>query len=489
MTNQKAVLVATIGTRDLMFQVDSDTWYNIGNDRQNDDIISEQNQVTEALQIDWNEYKSFRNLTQYLLDNIEYYLTQIKPVILGKLLEDYQDKIESVYLVVTNQKEGIKEREKDTINAGYLIKHWLHHLNPEIKVEIITLGENNENPSDFEQMFQWWQKVWQNQIIVKKDQPLWVCLKGGVGQTAEASRISALSKYGEQVQFYEFTQNYKANLQGIGSDYSQPFLGVNYLWDRTQKQVLKLLDRYDYAGILDLLEPYFRQNNKDWSNIPNLIKAGLYWNQGEFNKFLNFGQSALDTSQKEQSKTYWWMAYEEAYLAVIRLSQNNTVEAVFHSFRSIEGLLSLWCLDTFSDITIENNKTPMISDSILKIYPQFKDEFEYKKQHQTKIRLTNWFALELLKLKYPEINNNHDLDIFWNITRNERNNIAHRIGGLSIQEVYQSWGNDIQNKTDWEKRILACLNSITGNRFVSLMQSSLFACIHYQLKQKLIINH
>ena len=42
----KSVLIATIGTRDLMFQIASCEWFNVGNDRvQNGEIIAEQLEV------------------------------------------------------------------------------------------------------------------------------------------------------------------------------------------------------------------------------------------------------------------------------------------------------------------------------------------------------------------------------------------------------------------------------------------------------------
>jgi hypothetical protein len=225
MNSDKLVLVATIGTRDLIFQISSGEWYNIGDDRLKDgEIIGDQVEIVSDLGLDWQIYSSFRKLTQYLWENIEDYLDKIKPVILGKLLDDSIDKLEKVYLVVTDQNEKITQREKDTFYSGKLIKNWLEKISKNIEVNLICLGENGTNPSDFEQMFQWWQKVWKETIQVKSEQPIILCLKGGVGQTSEASRISALSLYGEQIQFYDFTQNTFQNRQGICSEYSNMLL-------------------------------------------------------------------------------------------------------------------------------------------------------------------------------------------------------------------------------------------------------------------------
>ena len=55
----KAVLVATIGTRDLMFQISSGLWYNVGDDRMQDgNIIGEQAEVISDLNLATITYHS-----------------------------------------------------------------------------------------------------------------------------------------------------------------------------------------------------------------------------------------------------------------------------------------------------------------------------------------------------------------------------------------------------------------------------------------------
>jgi hypothetical protein len=279
----KSILVATIGTRDLMFQVTNGDWYNIGDDRMKGDILGEQIEVVSDLAL--TEKSSFREISQYLWENIEYYGDQVKPVILGKLLEDKINDLEKVYLVVTDQNETVKEREKDTLYSGELIKYWLNKLNSDLVVNILYIGRNDENPSNFEEMFRWWQQVWKENIEPQPDQPILLCLKGGVGQASEASRISGLSLYGNDIKFYEFIPTPHDNQKGISSDYTGPFLGTNYLWDRTRQQALQLLERYDYAGLQNLVKPYYEQNKQKWKETYALIKSGVSWNQGQFEDF------------------------------------------------------------------------------------------------------------------------------------------------------------------------------------------------------------
>ncbi|MBR8835359.1 MAG: hypothetical protein DSM106950_15360 [Stigonema ocellatum SAG 48.90 = DSM 106950] len=475
----KAVLIATIGTRDLMFQIASGRWYNLGDDRmQNGDIIGEQAEVISDLSLG---AINFRNLTKYLQDNITTYLERIKPVIIGKLLTEKASNIERVYLIATDQKPDVREREKDTLHAASIIKAWIvnqfNHISNDA-VEIITLGPDGTNPSNFEQMFYWWRQIWREKITIKSSQPIWVCLKGGVGQTSEASRISGLSFYGDRIQFFEFKQNTKANQAGIPSDYSGPFFGTNYLWDRTQQQALKLLDRYDYAEVYDLLQPYFQQPNSGFGPIPNLLKAGMAWNQGQFDTFFSLAKSCMTIPEQLQSK-FWWKAYEQAYQSVVRLQQQNTTEAMLHSYRSVEAVLYLWALNSFPNyVTEESNKFLCLRDSILQKYPTLRNLFQDK---QEKIFLQGRVAEDFFAVVIPQTATSIDFKEFWKSARPMRNTLSHRLGGLGEKEVFTAWGSDVTNSEQWQARVLNCLNLVTGQSFKTLSEASIFTNLHLKV--------
>ncbi|PSP07726.1 MAG: hypothetical protein BRC54_03795, partial [Cyanobacteria bacterium SW_7_48_12] len=344
-----AVLVATIGTRDLMFQVSSGEWYNIGDDQMRDgEIIGEQAEVIADLNL---EPINYRNLTKYLLDQVEFYQKRIRPVIIGKLLTEQAPNIEKLYLVGTNQNPPVQQREKDTIYACELLKSWLEHYYPQLAVEVISLGEDGTNPANFEQMFRWWRQTWNNKVAIQNRQPIWVCLKGGVGQSSEASRVSGLSLYGDRIQFYEFNQNLNANRAGTPSDYSGPFLGTNYLWDRKQQEALALLQRYDYEAVKRTLQSAFQNadgtqpNGEQMLQVEDLVEAAVQWNQGNFQAFAE----VMGERAEARSQEWWWTAYEAAYLAVVRFQQSDTIEAMFHSFRAVEGLMWEWAIPTFAN--------------------------------------------------------------------------------------------------------------------------------------------
>ncbi|MBD2097721.1 hypothetical protein H6F90_21735 [Trichocoleus sp. FACHB-591] len=475
----KAVLVATIGTRDLMFQVVSGEWYNVGDDQMRNDIIGEQAEVLADLSL---EPMSYRGLTQVLFEQLDNCRDRLKPVILGKLLQEQASEIERVYLIGTNQSSNVREREKDTIYACELIKDWLA-CQYQIPAEIISLGSDGINPANFEQMFGWWRRVWQEQIQVQPQQPIWLCLKGGVGQTSEASRISSLSLYGDRIRFFEFAQNRQANRSGIPSDYSGPFLGTNYLWDRTQQQALQLLERYDYAGIWDLLNPYFTQDSTGFGATPTLVKAGIAWNQGEFKTFFQLAKAILTVPEQRQELSWWWIAYEQAQLAVIRLQQNHTAEAMLHSFRAVEGILWEWAIATFPEVQHRPDQYPLLLPSIKQRYPKLANDYDSQQARTSSVELRGMMLRNLLELAIPQTAYSQDFKAFWETARHKRNMLSHRLGGLPEKDVLTAWGRDINKPEQWEIRILNCLNLVTGKSFKSLTQASLLAKVHLQVKQ------
>ena len=474
-----AVLVATIGTRDLMFQVSSGEWYNIGDDQMRDgDIIGEQAEVISELGLGTITY---RDLTQYLLDRVELYQERIRPVIIGKLLTEQARHIERVYLVGTNQNPPVQQREKDTIYACELLKSWLEHYYPQLAVEVISLGEDGTNPANFEQMFRWWRQTWNNKVAIQNRQPIWVCLKGGVGQSSEASRVSGLSLYGDRIQFYEFNQNLNANRAGTPSDYSGPFLGINYLWDRKQQEALALLQRYDYEAVKRTLQSAFQNadgtqpNGEQMLQVEDLVEAAVQWNQGNFQAFAEvMGERAESRSQE-----WWWTAYEAAYLAVVRFQQSDTIEAMFHSFRAVEGLMCEWAIQTFAnDVVRSEMEMPLVRKSIARNrgLQNYLNEF----QGRPKIPLYGANLDRLVQLAKPNYRKNcRDIIAFWDVAKPRRNQLFHRLLGLGKREVFQAW--DAQNQREWESRVLGCLNFLSEQNFTSLADASLMSQVHKEL--------
>jgi hypothetical protein len=479
-----AILVATIGTRDLMFEVSSGDWYNIGD-------FQERIQVIESLGLD--KEITHRDLTKYLLDRSDKYLDRIKPAIIGKLLVEKVDQITQLYLIATDQATDVPQRDKDSIYSCQLIEAWVKKYYPlPNETKIISLGIDRTNPADFEAMFDWWRRTWRKEIAPSSQVKIWLGLKGGVGQTSEAGRISGLSLYGDRIEFFDFYEDNIQNRTGAPSNYSEPFLGTNYLWDRTKQQAIRSIDRFDYAGAKELLAPYFEI--KKLGAVADLLEAGIVWNRGEFQNFFDLAKSILTTDRQQQGQTWWWMAYEQAYLAVVRLEQNSLTEAMLHSFRSLEGCLLEWAKENIGDNFEDNQRdAPRVLQEILTTHPKLKDSFKSKnaeKRARGELEVyAKWeqdsVKKEILKVSLPGALNGNFKSFWSNDCKNTRNKLSHRLGGISETELLNAWGTDLQDRSQWEARILACLNILTGQSFESLDRASLFARVHDRIRRSI----
>ena len=475
---RKSIFVATIGTRDLAFRASNDEWLNLGNDRSPDgDTISEQALVQKEIKL---EKCDFRLLTEYLAESWTDYKDRLQPIILGQLLEDERRNLRKIYLVATNQPDHIASefRSKDTLYAAQIIKLWIEERY-QVDPEIIEQGVNGENPADFEQMFRWWKNTWSKiGETLKEGTKVILCLKGGVGQSSEASRVTALSQFGEDTYFYDFIQERERNKRGKPSKYTQPSQGTNYLWERKQKESLALLERWDYAGAKRILLPYWRNSQDDEIlKIKDLLEVAIQWNMADFKGFAK----ALGTAEQSRLKVWWQKAYEAAYLGVIRFGQGNTTEALFHSFRAVEGLIAEWVIERYRP-HIKPGNSPALKKTVCQDsqFPEFKKilgAFEGKSE----IYLYGTKLDNILQTAVPEINKNYHWHCFFFEARDWRNQIFHRLVKLEKEEVFRAWRTN--SHREWEERVLSCLNFLSKQYFSDLTEASLMSQVHQTLKQ------
>jgi hypothetical protein len=463
---KKNILVATIGTRDLAFRVSSGEWLNVGNDRMNDEQFSHQGQVLLDLSLD--PLLNFRKLSQLLLANWEKYHDRLQPIVLGKLIADEAKNFSHIYLIATDQSETVKQRIRDTLYAAEIISKWIA-AKYAVPTTILFQGVEGGSPANFEQMFAWWQQTWQQiETLTPEFQYAIVSPKGGVGAFTEAARIVALSRLEQRVRFCDFTEDEEANLQGKPSPYTVPSRGLNYLWDRKRKEAIELLNRYDYEAIQRLLKGYLQE--AQFAEVRSALDAAVYWNQCSFVEFAK----APGAMAKGRSSQWWWIGYEVAYLAVIRLRQGHTAEAMFHSFRSVEGLMKEFLLHNYARHVTGRPKSEMLKRSICQ-----EREFagcEYLFDRYPSIFLFGNPLVDLFKLARPDFAKNRDIQICFSDTKNSRNTLFHGLEGLERQEVFENWG--CANLEEWESRVLGCLNFITGQKFDRLQQASLMSQVH-----------
>lgn len=224
-----------------------------------------------------------------------------------------------------------------------------------------------------------------------------------------------------------------------------------------------------------------------FSSLANLLKAGIHWNCGEFDTFSKLAKSYLSPNEKKQIDFWYWMAYEQAYTAIVRLEQGNTSEAMQHSFRSIEGVLWKWSVYSFpEDVVEQEGKFHRLNRSILGKYPILRSRYEEQEQRTNgNVELKGYLLRDLLEAAIPATASSQDFQAYWHSAREMRNQVSHLLGGLSEQEVFSAWGKDIKTKAQWEKRLLGCLNLLTTKQYRSLAEASLFAKIHTKVKESI----
>lgn len=113
--------------------------------------------------------------------------------------------------------------------------------------------------------------------------------------------------------------------------------------------------------------------------IDDLLKAGMAWQRSRLDEFKSSIDVHLNSEQKKHLDQWYWSAYEEAYLAIVRYKQKNIVEAFFHSFRAFEGVLAFWAKQIFGDHAIEEDGAVYLRESIFKERERFFKGAKYKK--------------------------------------------------------------------------------------------------------------
>ncbi len=368
-------------------------------------------------------------------------------------LKDNEIVVSKAFLLFT---EGTEKNAYDT-------KDWLASNSElqDINVELIPVSsELSYDPTD---LLKAAQEAKRGLELVKKDlhQGDFVEFNASSGTPAMKSSFSMLQAAGYATNGRVWQVR---NPREIREGQSRVFqTDVSSLRKEFDLQVLKqFISKYNYSAALDLL------NNSDLTIEPEfkmLIQACCDWNQGEFKTFFDKVKPCLKSvKQKQQADIWWSRSYEQAFMAVVRYEQGNTTEAMFHSFRAIEGSLYEWAINTFSnDIEQRENKYPLVKESILESLPRLRARFneEKNKNRYNKVRLQGWFLRDILEEAIPETKHNENFKVYWKSAREERNFIAHKLGGVTVAQLFNAWDvkHDIKNL---ENRLLSCLQFLTG---------------------------
>jgi hypothetical protein len=317
-------------------------------------------------------------------------------------------------------------------------------------------------------------------IQVNSGENVYVSHQAGTPAISSAVQFCSLAKFGDRVRFLVSSeQNTKP---------PEILLSSSYLKGIRKQEAKKLLERHDYSGVKDLLDSYLKDEKHQETKI--LLEAAIQWNFAKFDEFANELQKLADQDLaqvvKERSQHYWWTAYEAAYLGTVRLlKQGNTVEAMFHTFRSVEGLLRRW-IDKFYAEEIKQTK-----------HPKWEENERWNRNLNSYGEDLYWF-LTLKKsvdlTKDIKQNTTPDIFVFGSQIFKKRNDLFHQLKGLQgKEEVFENWRSPNEPKWKqnsegkWKMRVLKCLNFIAKEdlpkEFESLEEASLMAKVHQELER------
>ena len=332
---------------------------------------------------------------------------------------------------------------------------------------------------------------------------VYISHQGGTPAISSAVQFAGLARFGDRVKFLLSNEQNK-NLTTVVES-SRYLLGIK------SEQAKKLLTRYDYAGVSDLL-----QNYPD-TDVQILLNAAIQWNAAEFEKYseelLKLSgqkyQALVQMVKHRREHCWWWIAYEELYLAFIRKEQGNIVEAFFHSFRTFEGIFAAWGAKEFGQHIELWKGVPCLKPSILDDLKSFFSDKACKKVNGLKslrsrleeqntatensgqvdrikldlatlCKIFRAFRYDDYKLKCGE------LKIFWddpaknNNVSEKRNFIVHQVQGMSESQLWEFWG--VSSMDEWQERLFKFLNFIAETN-LSKDDASFMVQVHQELSQ------
>jgi hypothetical protein len=327
------------------------------------------------------------------------------------------------------------------------------------------------------------------------DEVVYVSHQAGTPAISSAVQFCSLAKFGHQVQFL-VSNEFDADLTTVIDSSA-------YLANLQLQQAKRLVDNFNYAGARELLAPYLRQDSSDRSQkIANLLATAVQWNFSEFDDFKQRVQALAwlcDEGIANRFDRYWWYGYEAAYLAKIRLKQKNTVEALFQSFRAIEGMISMWAVDTYGSYIREGRNALIIKPDITQVLPGYLQPAGqssgasildasvladlHDRLMKNNLKLYSASLYELLRVAKPSWKASPDIAIVWSTAAERRNQQFHKILGMKEFEVFDAW--ETKNSQQWEQRLLGCLNFVTEQAFSSLEEASVMNHVHQRLKEEL----
>ncbi len=411
---------------------------------------------------------------------------------------------EAIAVLLTDQSAIFGDRQRSTLKSPYwqdtcelkpILQKYFAEKFPGALCEFISLIPN----SDAESLDNWNAvldlvrgqfhnlTIADQPIHVNPEENVYVSHQAGTPAISSAVQFCSLAKFGDRVKFLVSNEQNKTLTDIVESS--------TYLRGIKREQAIKLLNHHDYLGVQDLLVEYLEDD------IKILLESAIQWNFAHFAEGYNLIKSNRLLKKDDKRKSFveilsqnpdfhdlvakrtgdgkwWWAAYEAAYLSFIRLKQGNTVEAVFHSFRAVEGSLKTWA-ETKYPGELEKTK-----------HPRHQENSRWDRS----LRLYGEDLYTFLGMKRNiDKTNDFDIWIFGNEVIKRRNDLFHNIRGLNDKEnVFEVWRSSNepqwkeQSEEKWKIRVLNCLNFIVRDDFpegFKLEEASLMVKVHEELER------
>ena len=417
--------------------------------------------------------------------------------LLDNFLKAFEEKLtpEVIFLVLTDQAalftDSLQRRNhkcpywQDTVTLEKIITHYLQQQLSGVRVEPIVLRPNNttESLDNWNAVLGMVQREFRDLSLGgEKIKPetcdrVYISHQAGTPAISSAVQFMSLATFRDSVEFL-------VSHETPTLDQTQPPFDIvknsSYLGSLRLQEAKALLKRYDYSGILDILGLSQASTlTLEEKELKLLLEAGELWNFAAFHKFKN----KLKNSRSIDVKQFpWWqLGYESAYLGMVRLYQENTVDCIFHSFRAIEGLLNAWIQKFHQDRLIDRGKKIQLPQEISVPWPPKRAD-----QVNSHGQGLYYAFLELSSLTGDDIP--IDFHTFGQKIFPKRNEMFHSLSGAEGSEaVFQFWEVQNQEPEFLALRLLRCLNLIGKQSFGRLEEVSFMAKVHSQVEQRLIL--
>lgn len=468
---------------------------------------------------------------------------EVQPILTLPLLQDFTRELKAQEIVInqiivlmSDQGNIFAEVDRETKRCPYwqdtcqlypILENYFHQQFPDATVAPLILKPqlSERGLDDWDAVLGLVQQEVRSLEFETEPQTVYVSHQAGTPAISSAVQFSSLAKFGDRTRFLVSSE------QNIKPPKILP--SSSYLKGIRLQEARTLLNRYDYSGVQAIIEPYL----KDDKDTKILLNAAIQWNFANFDKkqneqeeteqssfideLQNLSDSDLAQEIEKRRQNWWWIAYEEVYLAVIRKEQGNIVEAFFHSFRAFEGIFAAWGKHQLGEYVEFIKGIPYLSPSVL---DNAEDYFSKKRCNDVsdlknlKVKLENLtmkpseevksedrVELNMATLckffrscRYKEYKRDcEELKIFWDNDKEKnvsekRNFIVHQIQGMSKSNLWEFWGISSSEESEgskdrlWKDRLLKFLNFIAkpdiSEKFNTLEEASLMAKVHKELK-------